>query len=96
MWMLRIVDVNEAERTILRRRPSGEEIPQALRAGLLRVFGQGVTPQEGVRRILADVRQRGDEALLYWTERIDGQRLDSVSVPPEEWAAALARLPDRS
>ena len=33
--MLRIVDVNEAERTILRRRPSGEEIPDALRAGLL-------------------------------------------------------------
>ena len=54
--MLRIVDVIEAERTILRRRPPGEEIPAALRAGLRRVFGQDITPQEGVRRILADVR----------------------------------------
>ena len=91
--MLRIVDVTEAERTILRRPSSGEEIPEALRAGLRRVFGKDIAPQEGVRRILSDVRQRGDEALRYWTETIDGRRLDSFVVPPDEWAAALARLP---
>ncbi len=91
--MLRIVDVIEAERTILRRQPSGEEIPEALRAGLLRVFGADITPQQGVRRILSDVRQRGDEALRYWTQTIDSRRLDSFAIPAEEWAAALARLP---
>jgi histidinol dehydrogenase len=91
--MLRIVDVTEAERTILRRQPSGEEIPEALRAGLRRVFGEDITPQQGVRRIVSDVRQRGDEALRYWTETIDRRHLDSFAISPQEWAAALARLP---
>ena len=91
--MPRIMNVDQAQQTILRRQPSGEEIPPALRAGLRRVFGENVTPQEGVRRILADVQSHGDDALRHWTETIDGKRLDSLAVPPEEWAAALARLP---
>ena len=92
--MLRILDVNEAQKTILRRPPVGKEIPPALRAGLRRVFGDEVAPHEGVRRILADVRQRGDVALRHWTETIDGQRLDTFAVSPEEWPAAFDRLPD--
>jgi len=91
--MLRIMDVNEARQTILCRQPSGEDVPASLREGLRRVFGEGVTPQEGVRRILADVRARGDMALCEWTARIDGQRLERFDVPREEWAAALDRLP---
>lgn len=91
--MLRIIEVEEARRTILRRQPPGEEVPPALRAGLRRVFGEEITPQEGVRRILADVRQRGDAALCHWTETIEGQRFDTLARPKEEWAAAYDRLP---
>jgi histidinol dehydrogenase len=91
--MLKIMDVQEAERTILRRQPAGEEIPPALRAGLKRVFGQELTPQEGVRRILADIRARGDAALHEWMERIDGQRLERFDVPQEAWSIAFQRLP---
>jgi histidinol dehydrogenase len=46
-----------------------------------------------VRRIVSDVRQRGDEAVRYWTETIDRRHLDSFAISPQEWAAALARLP---
>lgn len=88
--LVQILSVNEAKETILCRRPPGDGIPPALRAGLRRVFGEEVTPREGVRRILADVQSRGDDALRYWTEIIDGPRLDSFAIPPEEWAAALA------
>lgn len=91
--MLRMVDVEQARQTILRRQAAGQDIPDTLRASLRRIFGQDITPQKAVRRILDDVRRRGDAALHHWTQAIDGQSLDSLAVPPEEWAAALARLP---
>jgi histidinol dehydrogenase len=40
--------------------------------------------------IVADVRARGDEALLDWTERLDGGRPASLRVPTEEIAGAEA------
>jgi len=91
--MLRIVDVVEAERTILARRTAGGEAPAALRAGIQHAFGEALTPEAAVRRILDDVRQRGDVALRYWSERIEGVRLDAFAVAAGEMAAALARLP---
>ena len=54
------------------------------------VFGRTVTPREGVREIIADVRARGDAALREWTHRIDG--ID-VELPHVE-ASALARAWD--
>jgi histidinol dehydrogenase len=48
--------------------------------------------RDAARRIVSDVRDRGDEALLDYTERFDGVRLDSVRVPPEEIEMARAAL----
>ncbi len=48
-----------------------------------------------VRAILADVRERGDEALLEYTERFDGVRLYALEVTPEETEAALAKTDPR-
>jgi histidinol dehydrogenase len=47
-----------------------------------------VLPQ--VAAIVADVRERGDDALLDWTERLDGER-PQLAVPAERLRAA--RLP---
>jgi histidinol dehydrogenase len=41
-----------------------------------------------VAPIVADVRVRGDAALLDWTERLDGPRPDGLRVPAERVAAA--------
>jgi len=38
--------------------------------------------------IVADVRRRGDDAVLEWAERLDGSRPDGLRVPPERIAAA--------
>ena len=38
--------------------------------------------------IVADVRDRGDAALLEWTERFDGPRPDGFRVPAERIGAA--------
>jgi histidinol dehydrogenase len=43
---------------------------------------------ETVAPIVADVRSRGDEALLEWTERFDGPRPDGIRVAHEAIAAA--------
>ncbi len=47
-----------------------------------------------VAEIVADVRDRGDEALLDWSERLDGERPSALRVRAEELAAA--RLDERS
>ena len=41
-----------------------------------------------VAEIVADVRERGDEALLDWSERLDGERPSALRVPAEELEAA--------
>jgi histidinol dehydrogenase len=48
-----------------------------------------------VESILADVRTRGDEALLEYTNRFDDRdaSLDEIEIPAEELEAALAAIP---
>jgi histidinol dehydrogenase len=48
--------------------------------------------RDAARRIVADVRERGDEALLEYSERFDGVRPDPIRVSPDEIAAARAAL----
>ena len=45
-----------------------------------------------VREILADVESRGDAAVLDYTERFDGVRLESLLVSSDEIAAAVGRV----
>ena len=94
--MLRIYDDwKQARRTVLRRRDmmALDELPEPVRAGIRHVFGTELTPEEAVARILADVRQRGDEALRDWTIRIDGLTLEDFEVPPEALTSAYKSLP---
>ncbi|RPI13670.1 MAG: histidinol dehydrogenase, partial [Lysobacterales bacterium] len=47
---------------------------------------------DGARRIVADVRARGDAALREYTERLDRARLESFEVTPAEFEAAEGAL----
>jgi histidinol dehydrogenase len=70
--LMRIMDVPTAQQTILRRAAWDEiEVPEALLDSNQAIFGERISPDEGVRRILADVRRRGDEAVVEWTQRLD-------------------------
>ncbi|OWY59955.1 hypothetical protein B7486_71785, partial [cyanobacterium TDX16] len=53
----------------------------------------GAEPVDAVRSIIAEVRAGGDVALLELTERFDGVRPSSLTVPPGDLAAALERIP---
>jgi histidinol dehydrogenase len=48
--------------------------------------------RDAARRIVADVRDRGDEALLEYTERFDGVRPDPIRIPLEEIEKARTAL----
>jgi len=68
-----------------------------LSGALPRPAGRGDDPAvvEAVRAILADVRQRGDEAIRACTERFDDVRLGELAVPEADWKRALdAIAPD--
>lgn len=92
--MIKIYQAEEAKNTILRRDTALDPVvPESLRQGLLRVFGEALSPAQAVEKIVADVRQRGDAALRYWTEKIDGIALEQFAVSPAEMDAALARIP---
>lgn len=90
---LRIYSVEEARRTVLRRRPLDEvELPPTVAERLASLFGTGIGPAEAVSRILAGVREQGDAAVRDWTRRLDGVELDSLLVPPAAVEAAYAGL----
>ncbi|MBI4762436.1 MAG: histidinol dehydrogenase [Chloroflexota bacterium] len=91
--MLSILDSETAARTILKRHAWDEfPVPESLLARLETLFGERVTPDEAVRRILNDVRREGDRALREWTKRLDGIDLAAIAVAPEQIQAAVESL----
>ncbi|GIV96303.1 MAG: histidinol dehydrogenase [Herpetosiphonaceae bacterium] len=86
-------DLDEARRTLLRRRPLDTlEVTPAVQASLDRLFGAGTTPAQAVERIVADVRSGGDQALRRYSRLIDGVELERLEVTGAEIAAAYAAL----
>ncbi|HID62240.1 MAG TPA: histidinol dehydrogenase, partial [Anaerolineae bacterium] len=59
------------------------------------VFGEALTPQQAVVRIIADVRREGDAALRDYTRRIDGVPLNDLQVSKEEIEAAYRETPQK-
>jgi len=59
-----------------------------LRAGIKQLFGKELSPQEVVEQIIADVRGKGDEAVLNYTRKLDGVELRSLEVSRKEIEAA--------
>ncbi|MCS7087836.1 MAG: histidinol dehydrogenase [Thermoflexales bacterium] len=93
--MLKIVSAESARETLLRRLPLDETpVSPRVQARLRETFGEPIAPDEAVRRILRDVRLRGDAALLAWTQHLDGVALapNQLAVEDTEIAAAYDRV----
>jgi len=87
--MIPILDSQIARTTILKRRPWDDaEVPASLLDRIEATFGQRLTPQQAVQHILADIRRRGDEALRFWTEKLDGKAPEHFRVSQETLDAA--------
>jgi histidinol dehydrogenase len=68
-------------------------MPAGLLQAIERMFGAALTPDEAVRTVLADVRDRGDAALREWSQRLDGASPASFEIPVAGWQVAYERLP---
>ncbi|PKN94803.1 MAG: histidinol dehydrogenase [Chloroflexi bacterium HGW-Chloroflexi-6] len=92
--MLKIYDVGEAQKTILKRIPPDEtDAPPAVLERIAATFGERINAEEAVRRILRDVRSRGDAALREWSAKLDGFPADApIRVPAGALSAALEAL----
>lgn len=83
----------EARRTILHRETASEtELGEAGKALTARVFGQALTADEVVKRVIADVRREGDAAVRRYCEAFDGGANDPFEIPPAEIEAALNEI----
>jgi histidinol dehydrogenase len=93
--LVRIIeDIGLAKQTILHRRAWDQiEVAPALQASIERVFGEPLTPDQVVARILDDVRERGDTALLDYNCRIEGVKVDQLRVTEREMASAWQSTP---
>lgn len=93
--MLKILELDVALDTLLKRPPIDEiAITEKMRQRTIAAFGEDLHPEEAVRRILKDVRARGDEALIEWTHRLDGVSLtaDQIEVSDTDIAEAYDKV----
>lgn len=91
--MLRILELEEAKASILKRRRSPElEYPHALLEGIERIFGKSATPETAVAQILSSVRAAGQSALIRWAKVIDSHESETFAVPRERWVEAAQEL----
>ncbi len=93
--MLKIYNVQTAQNTILKRIPPDEtSVPPSVLDRIAETFGERISAEEAVRRILRDVRTRGDAALRDWSAKLDGFPADApLRVPNDQLASALEALP---
>jgi len=88
-----IYELQTAREGILKRKSWAEtKYPESLLVSVERIFGERLTPEQAVTRVLTDIRTEGDAGLHRWTERIDGVRAQSYAASPAEWQAALQRI----
>ncbi|AEB11743.1 histidinol dehydrogenase [Marinithermus hydrothermalis] len=81
----------EEVRDRFRSRRLAFTVSERLKEGIARHFGEALSPEEAVRRILAEVAREGDTALDRWSERLDGHPVEEV--PKRAWREAYDDLP---
>jgi histidinol dehydrogenase len=92
--MLKQYDPQTARQTILKRTPPDEfSVSSRVQEGVTKLFGESLTPDQAVSRILKDVRQNGDSALQGWTRRLDGLDLRPNPVSKSSIQSALDTVP---
>lgn len=80
---------HEAIERLLTKKPFDEvELSPKVRAANKKIFGEDLSAIEIVRRIVGDVRERGDAAVVDWTRKIDGVELESFALDAKEISAA--------
>lgn len=89
-----IKDVQEARATVLTRKAAGQAaLPPAQSEKMRQVFGEALTPDQAVDRIIEDVRRRGDAAVREYSFQFEGHQVDALEVPRSEIDSAPGKIP---
>lgn len=92
---VRVLRGYDATRSFLEARPplDAYEASPALQASIEQLFGEPLTPDQVVERILRDIRAEGDAAVRRYAALIEGSELTDLRVPEEQIAEAWERTP---
>lgn len=92
--MLKIYDPISASQSILKRKPLDEfALHETTANQLAALFGEPLSADQAVARIISDIRKDGDNALRKWSEKLDGNTSGSLRVSEAELTNALAGIP---
>jgi len=91
--MIKIEGFSEANRLLTRENlwESFTATPR-MATQIKQVFGEELSPQEVVERIINEVRNKGDKALFDYTWKLDNVALDSMEVSKKEITAAYNKV----
>ena len=92
---MRIVrGLEDARRVLCEGRGLGlDDVPQSMLDGIASMFGEPLTPLQVVERIVRQVRDEGDAAVLEYTAMLDGDVPDALEVPRSEIESAKQDAP---
>ncbi len=91
--MLKIYQPVEAKETILKRKPIDDyEIPETMQQNMLNFFGENLTPDQAVARIIKEVCNEGDRAVKKWTQILDGTAITSFRLTETEIQTSLRSI----
>jgi len=89
---MKILNIDEARRSILNRDVQVENTSPGLLASVKDMFGAEATPTSVVAEVLRTIKLEGDEALKHWSEKLDGASWTGTAVPKEALEQAFQNL----
>ena len=88
-----IRDYKAAQKRLTRRAGSAYgEVSPRVKLQLTEVFGREISPEQAVQQIADDVRCKGDAALIYYTQKIDGIKLKTLEINKRRIAGAYLHV----
>ncbi len=89
--MITIYSLEEAQSGILKRKNIMKtSLPPHVNKRIIEIFGQSLSPQEVVLRIIKDVKMKNDAALIEWTKKLDNVDItDAIEVNFDQMEQAL-------
>ena len=95
MHLTPIEGLVQAKRQLTRVDPLDlESLPPGAARRTEQLFGEKLSPQDSVQRILDDVRKDGDDAVRHYSQLLDGSDLESLEVTGEEMSRAAEQVPE--
>ncbi len=95
--MIPVYSLEEAKKSILIRKSIvNTPVSPQINNQIIKIFGKPLTPQEVVKQIINDVIEKGDQALIEWTKKLDKTDIsNSIEFNIDQMEAALESIDEK-